>query len=116
SATRRRSRNHNPNVVPVSCSDSSHRPVAVDVDLASGLRPTRPVGPHIANFGPMKLLPGRSCETAYSVCLAPKSASVASLFPSAIVALLILPALWPCRLVAEYPGCAACDFTDDPAA
>ena len=41
--------------MPVSCSDSSHRPAAFVASRASGLRiGVGPVGPRMANRGPMK--------------------------------------------------------------
>jgi len=80
----------------VSCSDSCHSALAVLASRASGLRGEGPVGPRIANFGPMNVLPGRSADAAYSVWRAPKSALVANrLFPAS------QNRVWPCRLVAE---------------
>ena len=64
------------NLVSVSCSDSSHSAPAVASRCGERAARDRPVRPRIANFGPMKLLPGRSCDAANSVCRAPKSASV----------------------------------------
>src|SRR3984885_4984958 len=72
------------NLVSVSCSDSSQRAPAVAGRLASGLRPTGRVRPNMPNDGPTKLLPGTSCEIAYSVCRAPKSASLPTRLPTAI--------------------------------
>src|ERR1700722_8474585 len=90
------------NLVSVSRSDSSHRALPVPARLASGLRPTGRLRPAMPKLGPMKLLPGTSCEAAYSVCRAPKSASVASTRVAAdITASPNLRPVRPCRLGCE---------------
>ena len=66
------------NLVSVSRSERSQSALAVAVRFASGLRPTGRLRPAMPKLGPMKLSPGKSCEAAYSVWRAPKSASVAS--------------------------------------
>ena len=100
----------------MSCADSAHSAAAVRVLRASGLRGLRPVGPRMPNRGPMKLSPGTSAATAYNVWRAPKSASVAIRFAALQNLSPVTLPVWPCRLVAEYPGCAATARTGEPAA
>lgn len=82
---------HSGNLVPVSCSDSSHGAAAVVARLAVQLRHVGWLRPYRPKRGPTKVLPGSSCDTAYNVGRAPKSAS-ADLVADHIVALMDLPA------------------------
>src|ERR1700739_178679 len=96
------------NLVSVSCSDSSQSAAAVVARFADQLRQVGWVRPYRLNRGPTNVLPGRSCDTAYNVCRAPKSASVDTTWSTAITALSVnLRPEWPCRLVCDRPGWAA---------
>src|SRR5581483_2918216 len=67
------------------------------------------------NRGPTNVPPSRSCDTAYKVCRAPKSASVDTTRSTAITTVsLTLRPDWPCRLVCDQPGWAARARSGEP--